>query len=304
MSENHYLKAITQFQHSNSLCDFFQVLAVDTWERIKFARTRKGLKIYETTITQNLLFELNRTKEFINNKYGTNYWDFKIYESINEKANGNDIELYLPYNGGYLLFPIQAKLINHKGYKRKKMNDGDYRAMDHFVPSTSSQQIDSLLDYAKKMRAIPLYLLYNYVNTTLQNKVICSVNMPIEQYGCSISSALYIHNNYYSGGAWKIPKFSDLHPGIAQPWFILTCCSLKKDNLSDYFAIDKDEISKIKIYSLSEIERTSEWKEFESNSGSVINYDNNPNQKGFVPKFRIILRAPFFADQQIPNSNA
>lgn len=79
---------------------------------------------------------------------------------------------------------------------------------------------------------------------------------------------------------------------------------MKKDNLSDYFAIDKDEISKIKIYSLSEIERTSEWKEFESNSGSVINYDNNPNQKGFVPKFRIILRAPFFADQQIPNSNA
>ena len=291
MSDNRYLNSLSLFQKSLSLCDFFQLLSIDTWERIKFARTRKGLKIYETTITQNLLFELNRTKEFVNSKKGPNFWNFNIYEAVNERANGNDVELYLPFNGGYLLFPIQAKLINHKGYKRKKMNDGDYKSMDHLVSSIGQQQIDSLIKYASNKRGLPLYLLYNYVNDIFKSKPICDVDVTIEQYGCSIISADHIYNNYYSGGIWTIPKFSDLHPTPAMPWFVLVCCFLSKEKLNEYFPSEQLKISKLKTYSKQEITAEGEWKIFETKTISYQEYVNNPDQLGFIPKFRIVLES-------------
>jgi len=40
-------------------CDVFMAAALDTWYRIRFSRTKPGFKIHETTLTQNLIYELN-----------------------------------------------------------------------------------------------------------------------------------------------------------------------------------------------------------------------------------------------------
>lgn len=43
-------------------CVAFMAAALDTWYRIQFSRTRPRLKIHETTITQNLVYELTILK--------------------------------------------------------------------------------------------------------------------------------------------------------------------------------------------------------------------------------------------------
>ena len=89
-------------------------------------------------------------------------------------------------------------------------------------------QIVSLINYAEARNGYPLYLLYNYLD-----------DIPIqpadfELYGCSITDAYYLRDNYYnvrtirkpdgtSKLKWDIPSFSDLHPSNAFPWHELVC---------------------------------------------------------------------------------
>ena len=292
-----YLSTISQFQTSPTLCNFLQVLSADTWERIKFARTRKGLRIFETTITQNLLFELRRTKEIVNAAMGMYLWNIRIYESTNEKANGNDIELFIPFNKGYLFFPVQAKIIYHQGFKRKhKMSNGDYPSMNHIVKTTGVQQINSLLNYATTRKGYPLYLLYNYVNKSLAKASKCNIGFEEEQYGCSVASANFIYKNYYNSGLWSIPTFDDLHPKYAHPWFILACCFSKANDLNEiastYFPFDGDSPKNdLRVYSSSEVDQSNGWKDFDLTEvpNEAFRERDEQNQIAFIPKFRIVL---------------
>lgn len=292
-----YINAVSQFQKSPTVCNFLQVLSADTWERIKFARTRKGLRIFETTITQNLLFELRRTKEIVNAVMGRYLWNIRIYESTNEKAKGNDIELFIPFNNGYLFFPIQAKIIYHQGFKRKhKMSNGDYPSMNHFVKTTGKQQINSLLAYAASRKGYPLYLLYNYVNSSLAKASRCNIGFEEEQYGCSITSAKFIYNQCYNGGLWNVPTFNDLHPKHAHPWFILACCFSKATNINDiassYFPFDSDfPKNDLRVYTSDEVDRSNGWKDFDLSEvpNEAFKERDEQNQIAFIPKFRIVL---------------
>lgn len=291
-----YLDLQNQFQRKPTLCNFFQVIAHDTWERIMFARTRKGLKIFETTITQNILFEIIRTKEIVNARFGQYFWNIRIYEALNEKANGNDIELYMPYKNGYIFFPTQAKIIYHQGFKgKKKMRNGNYPKINHFVNATG-QQINSLLAYASTKGGYPLYLFYNYVNKAFSNNSVCGIQFGIEQYGCSIVSARYMKSQYFKSGSWTIPTFDDLHPAIAYPFFVLPCCFSQLNKLGDlgttYFPLDNDfSFRDLRIYSNADIEKAIGWKVFrvdDINERDFKDDNGNPEIK-FYPKFRIVL---------------
>ena len=297
MMNVNYLNAVTQFQASPTVCNFLQVLSADSWERIKFARTRKGLRVYETTITQNLLFELRRTKEIVNAMMGRYIWNIRIYESINEKANGNDIELFIPFNKGYLFFPTQAKIIYHQGFKGKhKMSNGNYPSMNHFMKTTGKQQLNSLLAYAANRKGYPLYLLYNYVNNSLSKASRCNIGFEEEQYGCSITSAKFINKQYYSGGLWNIPTFNDLHPKYAHPWFILACCFSKSNDLNDiastYFPFDGEfPKNDLRVYTSNEVDQSNGWRDFDLTEvpNEVFREGDEQNQIAFIPKFRIVL---------------
>src|SRR5690606_29301845 len=131
----------------------------------------------------------------------------------NESTNGNDLEIFLKVNKRYIVFVLQAKMIQHF----KSLSDGNYTRLNH--SNDKGHQIDLLLAYAKKVNGIPLYLLYNWVNNSFKAAYRCDIRFGIQQYGCSIESAETIKSSYFSSGVWSIPKFSDLHPDVALPWF-------------------------------------------------------------------------------------
>ena len=115
----------------HTLCDEMKNLSIETWERIGFARSRPGLKIYETTITQNLLFELKKFSE----RHKITQID--MFEATNEKTNGNDLEIFLRVGSKYLCLPTQAKII---------YGNGKYPRMEH------GNQINDLMSYSSLAR--------------------------------------------------------------------------------------------------------------------------------------------------------
>jgi len=217
-----YFRLLYQFNQTPTLCNFLQLVSYDVWNRIEFTRTRNGLKIYETTLTQNILYEFNIYSEAFPSI------PIRMFEAINEPLNGNDIELVIETRGGFILAPLQAKLL---------YSSDNYRAMDH------GNQISDLINYAANIGGIPLYLLYNYhsYNEFVYNNNLCGINFSKEQFGCSLVSAHYLNNNYAKertdkdgNPKWLIPSFRDLHPDIAVPWFVLGCCrnqNTDKDSL-------------------------------------------------------------------------
>lgn len=196
---------------SPNLCDLFKLLSVETWMRLKYAYIKAGVKVFETTLTQNLIFTINA----FNDQYGLN---IEILEALDEDTNGNDFELIIRYpNEGIEFYaPIQAK---------KLYRNGKYSSMDH------GDQIKTLIDYASVNNANPFYLLYNYTTSPLS---IINGVYDIELLGCTLISAKYLFENFYNKresvdkngsilSKWLIPSFNDLHLNHAIPWHELLC---------------------------------------------------------------------------------
>lgn len=251
-----------------SLCDELKRLSHETWERIGFVRTRSGFKIFETTITQNILFSL---KKFTEN---CSQHQLQMFEAIDEKTNGNDIEIFLQVGDKYISLPTQAKIL----YSSSK-----YTAMDH------GNQINDLLSYSKRVGGFPLYLLYNYIS-----------DQSFKDYGCSFIDAEHLFYNYAfksktrSGKIkWIIPTFSDLHPGYALPWYELFCISLNDlEDLSvhfgDAFTLQLMRNKNLKYYTIEELTSNPNWKAFSLDFVEKENKDES-SQEGFRPKFRLII---------------
>jgi hypothetical protein len=213
MSLEHYLENPS----APNVCDVFKAGAKDTWARIAFSRTTPRLKIHETTITQNLIYEMNLLKSRHTSL------DFELYESDDEKANGNDLEVRVRHaDGSEYYYIIQAKIIYHRRrYGIAQVHEGYYKQLKHFVGKHAGRknQIDLLLRYASETGATPLYLLYNYVSMNF------GVSIERELYGCTVISAEYLDANYRTtdGNLSDKVKFSDLHPIPAFPWHELVC---------------------------------------------------------------------------------
>ena len=272
-----YFSLSDDFNLNPTLCNLLQLLAVDTWERIAFARTRNGFKIYETTITQNLLYELRIYLEHYP------HIPIKMFEAINEPVNGNDIELAIQTKQGFILVPLQAKLI---------YEDAKYTAMEH------GNQINDLIAYAKSIGGIPLYLLYNYSPISLPNSNnFCDIPYYEEQFGCSLINAHYLLNHYAfkrtdrKGNAkWIIPSFTDLHPSPAIPWFVLACCRNKDTEMTETISLLNNQSGTLDYsiipYQMEELTKQSEWKPFEIDSIFSGTFSTSST---FRPKYRIFL---------------
>ncbi|MBK9391760.1 MAG: hypothetical protein IPN68_16800 [Bacteroidetes bacterium] len=238
----------------NSLCNKFKELAENSWDRIGFGRSHFNLRVFETTITQNLLFELIKFRD----ANPTIRKRFLIYESRNENRNGNDIALYLGKTRNKLTYyPMQAKVIYHPF--RKNLSFGWYPSINHVVGNSNRNQIDLLINHAKSKKGLPLYLLYNYVEGFIHGKT----------YGCSIIEARYIKSKYFSSGKWQIPNFAQLNPGKAVPWHYLVCpeqadsFSLKYPVYSPIEYSDRilQEEYQLETFSYNELISNEEWEE-------------------------------------------
>ena len=213
MAIDHYLES----PFNPNVCDVFKAAARDTWARIEFSRKTPRMKIHETTITQNLVYEMQLLKL----RFPT--VEYELFESINEKANGNDLELdILHADGNAYNYAVQAKIIYHnRGKNGVKLNEGHYKQFKHFVGKEPNQknQIDLLMKYASDYECIPLYLLYNFIDRDFR------ATIDNELYGCTIVPAKYLKDNHTSpnGNLDDKVKFSDLHLQPAFPWHELIC---------------------------------------------------------------------------------
>lgn len=208
MDYTEYTTVKNKFAATPNLCDLFKLLSIETWKRMEHAYLKRGMKVFETTITQNLIFTINA----FNEQYNLN---IDIFEALDERTNGNDFELIIRFPNANVEFyaPVQSK---------KVYRDGRYVSMNH------GGQIQSLIDYAKANDAKPFYLLYNVTSEPIPNAVLFS--NPLELTGCTLIPADYLYTSYYNAKtkkdgnlAWKIPYFDDLNPHIAFPWHKLVC---------------------------------------------------------------------------------
>lgn len=184
---------LTRFKNDQSLSNWTALYSLLTWRKVGWALGSNTGKFHETSITQDLVYS------FYELGNGTKL-PVELYEAKDEKANGNDLELFIENADGYLSFPIQAKIINRK-----------FRYPKFHYKNSSGKQLQLLVDYARKRGAIPLYLFYNCVGNYEWHQRGCDRNpllKTVELYGCSIASAFYLQDNF----AGKTPGFYDIHP--------------------------------------------------------------------------------------------
>lgn len=288
----------------------YKDIATDVWDRMKFALETNS-KISETTLTENLLFMINKYRSYSKDN------SIRIYESKDEKANGNDLEIYLEISKNkYILLVIQAKKLYTKEQK--------YKAINHKIGT--NYQIDLLENYANSKNGLALYLLYNFAPDCIyENK---------EYFGCTLIEALQIKKNYYPKSKhWKIPSFNDLHKCNARlhvnsfrfkntylnfsryglPWHFLANNKYFEDYVNYY---NEKNLQRIKEYMEDEIvdHKIDEWIEIGSGKvgdedievekynvsekvtleSTIINeknldYEEEFQKRFFKPKFKMLI---------------
>lgn len=281
----------------SELSTVYKEISTDIWYRMKFS-LETNTKISETTLTENLLFLINKYR--ITSKDNS----VKMYESKDEKTNGNDLEIYLEIaKNKYILLAVQAKKLYTKEQK--------YKAINHKIEK-KDYQINLLLNYANRKKGLPLYLLYNYApDCSHKNK---------EYFGCTLIEALYIKAIYYPKikKRWKIPSFNDLHrcnhklyafwfrfkkpyltfSRYAVPWHLLGSNKYFKSYVKYYNA---SNIQQLKEYKQHEI-ISDEWTEVKEYTGyekvvidpevadnKILNNEENPQERFFKPKFKMVI---------------
>ncbi len=278
-----------QLLEEQDLSSWLQLYCVQTWNKIGFARNRKGLKINETTITQNLVFDFWLLAAESN-------LPIELYESKNEKANGNDLEIIVETDKGFLLFPCQAKIIQ---------KNNSYSTIHHKNKSRSAYQMDMLLNYANRNKGIPIYLFYNiYSNYKRCYQIEEEVGFPLDYFGCSIISTNYLKENFpvkkkNEKGKTVIPSFEDLHPFIALAIhdFFKDVQARDINQLLNFIGHSQNDIH---YYTEAELQNDKLWKDMaplpaigfiidEEKHKTLLNLLGNKVIPVFNPRFRIII---------------
>ena len=168
--------------------------AADVWDRIKFCRNQTWNRVFETTLTQNMVFSFYQLEKYEN-------FPVTIYESTNEKRNGNDLEFIFAVDGQWLHVPCQCKILN----KQFKYPGIYHRVKDQY-------QIDLLLKYARINDGIPIYLFYNYYPDPDFNQSLADRwQADFRHFGCSFISAWNLKERFFNNPSGPVPSFIDLH---------------------------------------------------------------------------------------------
>ena len=174
-------------------------IARDTWVRIKHSHDVQ-VRLGEETFTDLLILDFirlmgNRTKLFQSTR-------------DQESIRGTDLEIRIQKGGNRAMaFAVQAKKLDRSG----RYGSLNYRKKDNPL------QIDILETYSRSMRAIPLYLLYNYVNRQdIEPYWHCCEPLDERQLGCTLVPSRIIRQAIETHGC---RKFDWIHkPSAALPW--------------------------------------------------------------------------------------
>lgn len=273
--------------------------SVRIWERLGWAKEKK-IRISETTITENILFDF----WFANKHFDM---PIEIYEAKNEKAEGNDLEIYVETEKGYLLFACQAKKIQARD---------KYSSIPH--KGRGGSQVDLLLSFAKRKRGLACYLFYNFSNNLDVFDIEQETQADINNFGCTIASAACVKDNFYSDEVslknprWKIPTFFDLHPNMAVPlhWAVSNMLNDTQSSILSYLGFRN--VDNCKYYTREELEEDERWK-YIRELGQIGRIGPDPRDKAafkiqadesnaFRPKYRLLISKQ--QEDNVPNKRS
>ena len=302
---NKLVQYYQEYENHKDIVSFIKFFSVSTWQRIGFVRSQDNLKMHETTITQNLLFQFR----ILASLYPQT---IKMFEAKNEKVNGNDIEIYIWTGRNYVAFPCQAK-VSYKNSKRQWNQPERYKAIDHLVgkkKGAGKQQIDSLIAYAKSKRGLPIYLFYNFcLHRPTINGIIKATSNDIELYGCSFANAEQIKDTYVTGIQWDcIPSFADIHPSMAAPFYqlfeLINNAPLLPSAGRSVLAGEgnlEEVLSRLRRYNLDELAANDYWVPVTETAELPVRRSqdrvrtNDEQANEFNPAFRIIFTGGTFS---------
>ena len=266
------------------ICKWASDFSIDTWKRIQFARKTKGFKIYETTVTQNMIYSLLTLP--------TN--EVEIWEATDEASNGNDLEVFIfnRIDKKFKRFAVQAKIA---------YSDDRYQMINHQAKNKSFQ-IRNLMNYSIKNRAIPLYFLYSY-STKYNGNAKHKKGHPYNEYGVTVVSAYDIFMNYFDFGNWKfksIPTVSDIvgnNDSLTYKEFLCNRKAQMKLEKSIFEPVALTDPKRVIKYmqdrnydfKFDEITKDSNWTQLESPDKIVEKIIQDNNEYSFNPGFRIIV---------------
>ena len=153
-------------------------IAEDTWNRLKQAQEFE-VRLGEETLTDILTLDFARL---------TGKHEIRLFQTpkSEETRKGTDLEVFLNTGGGATIrYAIQAKkLYPGKGYIHINAKAG----------KSGRFQIDVLEDHAKRVGAIPFYLLYNYVDYAEASGCwkCCQCSVDEKQLGCTLVPSWHI----------------------------------------------------------------------------------------------------------------
>jgi hypothetical protein len=279
MPQNQPHSTTNYLQEHPTLCNWSKLFCASMWERIGFCRLVANMNVYETSITQELLYQFWQLAR--NTKL-----PIELYQSKDEKANGNDLEIGIETKYGFFLVPCQAKIVSKKS---------KYAAFPHEVNSV--YQLDILLTYGKKVRGLPLYLMYNFHNIAYQNEKIESLHsLNIQELGCSLYPAALLKADYLNSltGKLSIPNFYDLHRKTAIPFSRLFCTVGTTQILEE----TKTSLSEINFYPKRDMINSNYWQDLAPPAAigripplQEPRFSQSPpdTTTTFNPRFRVLL---------------
>lgn len=248
---------------------FLKFFSIQVWHKLNFVFSSKGLRLNETTVTQDFVYQLYllaKSKQF----------PVKIFESKNEKANGNDLEILVEIDKGVVKLPCQAKIINRRGR---------YSKINHKIDNKF--QIDALIKYARRVKGIPIYLLYNYVSTPEQDNI-NALKYDEELYGCSIGEAHDLKSHAFNP-AYKSPHFYDLHDSCFKPlYLLLNAIYPKYSDSSLKEVLPSFDSNKLKYYTIEDILDDFNWIDLTPAAG----LGNIPIESDFLKRLNELIEEP------------
>lgn len=153
-------------------------ISEDTWNRLKQAQELE-VRLGEETLTDILTLDFAGLA-------GTH--DIKLFQTPKpeEARKGTDLEVFLNTGGSAAIrYAIQAKkLYPYKGYIHINAKAG----------KSGRFQIDVLEDHAKRVGAIPFYLLFNYVDHAEASRCwnCCECAVDEKQLGCTLVPSWHV----------------------------------------------------------------------------------------------------------------
>ena len=187
-------------------------IAEDIWWMLKHSREWE-VRLGEETLTDLLVLRFMRFKPS----------HYKLFQTSKEEESriGADLEIRL-YAGEdqAAVFAVQAK---------KLYPSGRYDALNARVKSSGFSQIETLEKYSKNVGALPLYLLYNYVDQhDMQSYWHCCQCLDERQLGCTLVPSWIIRQAISNHGC---RNFDWIHTSCtALPWRCLFDCPQVRDH--------------------------------------------------------------------------